>query len=194
MLAHDWPLLQKKPAEAGYFLRRATPEPCLASRCRAGTITLRRSRQARPQWFRHWSRYQWWPYRLTDPSQPRARSYWRTSRRALPQPPPPLSRRWSTIRMPGKPILMRVFVSQQTPFCVIDGSARVLAGERRTPVRPSTCRPQRIATNMPSIGVRAIKRLGKPEGSVLAGDGARDGLLHQGGAKPSPQSAVSAGA
>src|ERR1700704_3753502 len=63
--------------------------------------------------------------------------------------------------------------------------ARVSDGEQRAPVWPSTCRQQYIATNMPSIGIRAIKRLRKPDALVVAVDGARDDLLHQGGAKPS---------
>ena len=148
-----------------------------------------RFRWARPQWSHHWSRYQRWPYRLIDPSPPRARSYWWT----LPSCRLPRSQPWSAIRIPGKPILMRVFVSQQTSFCVVDGSARVLHGKRRAPVRPSTCRPQRVATNVPSIGIRAIKRFGNPGGLVVAGDGAQDRLPHQGGATLSRQSAVSAG-
>lgn len=149
---------------------------------------------ARPQWSRHCSRYQRWPNRLTDPSPPRARSCWWTSRRMLPSCRLPRSQPWSAIRIPGKPILMRVFVSQQTPFCVVDGSARVSDGEWRARVPPSTCRPNRAATNMPSTGIRAIKRLGISDGLAVAGNGARDRLPHQGGAKPSSRSAVSAGA
>src|SRR5260221_2463831 len=66
--------------------------------------------------------------------------------------------------------------------------ARVLDGEQRA--WPSTCRQQYVATNMPSIGIRAIKRLRKPAALVVAVDGAGDDLLHQGGAKPSAECRV----
>lgn len=133
--------------------------------------------------------YPLWQYRLTHPSsQLQARSWRRTSRRTLPSCRLPRAQPWSAIRIPGQPILMRVFVSQQTPFCVIDGSARISDAERHAPLRPSTCRDPHIATNMPCTGIRAIKRLGKPDGLAVAGDGALGCLPHQGGAKLSPQS------